>query len=268
MAQKGAPKKDKQNLVARLGWRDKEVELLTKQYATAMAQPEDPGDMIRAVKGGEAVELALGTNKKKGVSGLAYASVGVTTADAVKWKGDGLLPRAFHPLMALHSDSWDWVRQCLPAAQLDVVDAANRVLITIFGPQSAGMSNHSDVLPTASWHAHLHGAKLWTVCSPTNEGQCFEGVLTAGQILWYGAFWYHETECMEDNTVTFAGSGADYSTNLHHQKFKGRFTPGGDAVKGLAVAIMRENCENTDDDDLSAISQKSCKALAKCASKL
>ena len=104
------------------------------------------------------------------------------------------------PLHAHH-----WVDECFE----DSPDAASEWHMKtdwkalLAGSRGAGMYNHSDSLQVGSWHAHVAGRKWWHLC---RRGECYEGIVEAGQILTYGAGWYHETQCVDTPTITLTGS--------------------------------------------------------------
>ena len=72
------------------------------------------------------------------------------------------------------------------------------------GNRGAGMSNHTDALLVGAWHAHVAGRKRWTLCGAS--AGCFEGVVEAGEVLFYGAGWAHETMCLATPTVSVSRS--------------------------------------------------------------
>ena len=70
------------------------------------------------------------------------------------------------------------------------------------------MFNHSDSLRTSSWHGHVEGRKYWIVCSGKRSGnpECFESILHAGEILYYGKDWFHTTQNIDTPTTTITGT--------------------------------------------------------------
>ena len=75
------------------------------------------------------------------------------------------------------------------------------------GARGAGMRNHTDALHTGSWHAHVAGRKKWRICGGDDaHSQCFEDVVEAGEVLYYGARWSHETLCLETPTISVSSA--------------------------------------------------------------
>ena len=91
------------------------------------------------------------------------------------------------------------------------------------GTRGAGMYNHSDTLPTASWHAHVLGNKWWRVCGSVGEGsECYQGTLRPGEILYYPPGWFHETRIVDDlaltltQAVAFGFNALSLATHVQH----------------------------------------------------
>ena len=102
----------------------------------------------------------------------------------------------------LQNDWWLW--SCLKRKSLvDEFHIKTHWKIMLMGSAGAGMHNHSDSLLTSSWHAHLKGEKWWHLCSPDPQQGCMESVIKAGEILYYGVGWHHETQNLETPTTTY-----------------------------------------------------------------
>jgi len=106
--------------------------------------------------------------------------------------------------------------------------------MVLIGSRGAGMFNHQDVLRTASFQAQVHGAKRWHLCAPSESrvlygaGQvdtfdpdytrfplyeqsrhCFDDVVTAGEMVFYPADWWHQTENVQAPSVALTDTIMD-----------------------------------------------------------
>ena len=196
-----------------------------------------------------------------------------------------------HPLVQ-DSPAGRKVAGCLSATERAELELVLRWRMLVVGNVGAGMENHFDTLPTASWHLHLRGEKLWTVCSPRKPGEpedpdgadaqlsvgddeydsdsaaqrgetgplpnadCFEGMLQAGEVIYYGKGWYHETECFSAPTITVSGTSIPAR---HAEKFERQ--------------MMRDDCAPAADFrdsgerfawGMDVISKETCAAYARC----
>lgn len=103
--------------------------------------------------------------------------------------------------------------------------------------QGAGMFNHQDVLRTSSWQAQLFGAKRWHICSPTQsrflyragdvdafdpdytrfplfaQAQCMEDVVEGGEMIFYPADWWHQTENVRTPSISASSSVIDHNNH-------------------------------------------------------
>ena len=104
-----------------------------------------------------------------------------------------------------------WPERCLGGALALEWSLKTHWAQLAVGARSTGMANHTDALLTGSWHAQLAGSKSWRLCPPSGDGRggsdddssaCFEGVLSAGEVLVYGAAWSHATRALETPTIS------------------------------------------------------------------
>lgn len=93
---------------------------------------------------------------------------------------------------------------------------AHWLMLMVGGVESSlGMHMHVDALPTSSWQLQLQGAKRWLLCPPAARGYCGRGIddpdaaitlcgddeeaaclsatVSAGELLYYPARWWHRT---------------------------------------------------------------------------
>lgn len=133
----------------------------------------------------------------------------------------------------------DWLSSCLGTKEL--VDEFTRKLhwrMTLIGSIGAGMFNHHDVLRTSSWQAQLTGGKKWHICAPNQRpylygaglvdcfhpdyekyplfkyARCWEGVVNAGEMVFYPRDYWHQTENTHTPSVAISASILDaYSYN-------------------------------------------------------
>lgn len=133
-----------------------------------------------------------------------YLHLQLTPAMWANLQDDGLIPSGaglVHQLL----DANEWLRSCLSAPQAAEYHVKLHWKMVIAGTRGAGMYNHTDYLGAGSWHAHLFGSKWWRLCGPETAGwRCVEGVVRAGEVLFYGGAWSHHTQCVEDTTVTIS----------------------------------------------------------------
>lgn len=103
--------------------------------------------------------------------------------------------------------------------------------MVVIGTEGAGMFNHYDVLPTASFQLQVHGAKRWHVCAPDQRpflygvaggvdafypklsrhpafahARCWEDVVRAGEIIFYPKSYWHQTENQITPSVAYSSS--------------------------------------------------------------
>ena len=108
----------------------------------------------------------------------------------------------------------------------------------LIGDTDAGMYFHNDHLAAASWQAAVVGRKRWVLCRNEDtdifrgragmkpdarrlpidafepdserfprfaEAHCADVVVSPGEILYYPAYWYHQTRCLDPITLGVTG---------------------------------------------------------------
>ena len=103
---------------------------------------------------------------------------------------------------------------CLGEAMAAEWELKSHWAMLLVGTRGAGMLNHTDSLGVGSWHAHLTGRKWWYLSAAPmalrhraeSGRRCWEGVVEAGEVLYYGRNWWHETQCIDTPTVTLSQS--------------------------------------------------------------
>ena len=121
-------------------------------------------------------------------------------------EANGDLPKNRH--IHTKGDRW-WMSRCLKSKKVrEEYHIKTHWKIVLVGSRGAGMFNHSDSLRTSSWHGHVEGRKYWIVCSGERSGnpECFESILRAGEILYYGKDWFHTTQNIDTPTTTITGT--------------------------------------------------------------
>ena len=95
------------------------------------------------------------------------------------------------------------------------------------------MFNHQDVLRTSSYQAQVAGAKRWHVCAPSEShwigpaggvdafdpdydkypnfrhARCFDDVVETGEMIFYPADYWHQTENVRTPTISVSSSIMD-----------------------------------------------------------
>jgi len=133
------------------------------------------------------------------------------------------------PAQFREDDSWLLhVRQrCLHSTALqDLFTLRTHWRMVIIGNRGAGMFNHQDVLRTASYQAQLAGSKRWHLCDPSqsrylygagtvdtfdpdydryplfHQARCYEDIIEAGEVIFYPADYWHQTENLATPTIS------------------------------------------------------------------
>ncbi len=138
-------------------------------------------------------------------------------------------------------------RECDPHPTANMLPPSHSSLFSFFffflfslsPPQGAGMFNHQDVLRTASFQAQVLGSKRWHLCSPSQsrflygageldtfdpdynrfplyaQASCYEDVVEEGEVIFYPADWWHQTENVRAPSVALTTTVID--TNNHVQ---------------------------------------------------
>jgi hypothetical protein len=133
-----------------------------------------------------------------------------------------------------------WMNECLRGAGATPEDGKRleeefttklHWRMIVMGSEGAGMFNHYDVLPTASFQVQVHGAKRWHICAPDQRSflygvrngvdafypdysrhpmfthaRCWEDVVQAGQIVFYPKSFWHQTENQVLPSVAYSSS--------------------------------------------------------------
>mmetsp|Transcript_5373 Transcript_5373/g.8162 ORF Transcript_5373/g.8162 Transcript_5373/m.8162 type:complete len:273 (-) Transcript_5373:76-894(-) len=125
----------------------------------------------------------------------------------------------------LHGDGW--MDTCLPDSEglKSEFHIKTHWKVVFVGTRGSGMFNHSDSLLTSSYHAHIRGSKWWYVCSPKLQAvpSCYESVVSPGEVLLYGSGWTHETQNLNNPTITVTGTRVDahnfksVASRLYHE---------------------------------------------------
>jgi hypothetical protein len=140
------------------------------------------------------------------VDGCKYIHLQLTPEMWTVLESAGDIPVKRH--LHLEGDRW-WMRRCLKdPAVLEEYHLKTHWKIILIGSIGSGMFNHSDSLMTASWHAHIQGKKWWYVCSPQDQvpQRCYESILEPGEVLYYGAGWFHATRNLDHPSMTITGT--------------------------------------------------------------
>jgi ribosomal protein L16 Arg81 hydroxylase len=121
------------------------------------------------------------------------------------------------------------------------------------------MFNHQDVLRTSSYQAQVAGAKRWHVCAPDQsryigpaggvdafdpdytayplfrKAQCYDDVVETGEMIFYPADYWHQTENIRTPTISVTSTVMDQNNyeliiaelvaECRTQKFKWGFSP-------------------------------------------
>jgi hypothetical protein len=181
------------------------------------------------------------------IQGCSYIHLQLTPAMWSQLEEIGDIPKNRH--VHTEGDQW-WMRRCLEDPEVRAeFHLKTHWKIILIGSRGSGMFNHSDSLLSTSWHGHVQGKKWWYVCSPKGFGYegpqiCFESVLVPGEVLYYGAGWFHETRNLDFPSMTITG------TVIHKQNFE------------LIADKFLSECAH---DSLNfKLSGKLCDALDKC----
>jgi Cupin-like domain len=153
----------------------------------------------------------------------------------------------------------EWLDSCLSTDELRQ-EYTKRVhwRMVLIGTKGAGMFNHIDVLRSSSWQAQVAGAKRWHLCEPDQtpymytagavdcfypnyektplfeHAKCFEGIAHAGEMIYYPADTWHQTENHETPSISVSSTMVDHNNfriltdelknECGWQKFKWRFS--------------------------------------------
>jgi len=122
---------------------------------------------------------------------------------------------AKQPLPKAFNDKW-WKDDCLAAHEVGF-DIAVHWNLMLIGERHAGMFNHKDYLPTASFQIQLEGEKKWHLCAPDQDefmynagdvdtffpdydtfpkfrdATCLQTTLEAGDVIYYPEDYWHQT---------------------------------------------------------------------------
>jgi hypothetical protein len=105
--------------------------------------------------------------------------------------------------------------------------------MVLIGTRGAGMFIHQDVLRTSSWQAVVSGGKRWFICAPSEnqylyragkvdawnpdyetyplfaQADCYEGEVWKGDMIYYPADYWHQTENLETPTICASSTIGD-----------------------------------------------------------
>ena len=133
-------------------------------------------------------------------------------------------------LPSVFDDTW-WLNQCFDNDNMRsfALKALHWRMIVI-GERHAGMFNHKDYLPTASYQIQLEGRKKWHLCSPYNDpymynaayvntfepdyikapefqkAKCIQTILNPGDVLYYPDNYWHQTLNLDTYTSAIGSS--------------------------------------------------------------
>ena len=127
-----------------------------------------------------------------------------------------------------------WLNDCLPSVELrDMYMKRTHWRMMLIGSKGAGMFNHMDVLRTSSWQAQFVGKKIWHICDPSQgfalygagkidvfhpdyqtyprfaEADCYEGVVEAGEFIYYPMDYWHQTRNLETPSISITSTMVD-----------------------------------------------------------
>lgn len=146
----------------------------------------------------------------------------------------GALPKLFSH--EFHNQSW--MLRCLHDQQtVDDFMLSTHWRMLLVGNDMSGMFNHKDTLEAGSWQAQISGRKRWHLCAPSQDpyvgraGQvdsfrphydkypafenatCTDDVVGPGEIIYYPANYWHQTESLRDNhrrpSIAISGTVVD-----------------------------------------------------------
>ena len=124
----------------------------------------------------------------------------------------------------------DWIHKCLKNKDdVDNFFRVNQWNMLLIGEEGTGIFFHHDHLASASWQAHVVGRKEWIVC-PYDQTQfignaggvhafdpdyskypnfaralCGKTTAGPGDLLYYPAYWWHTTKCLDRPTIGITG---------------------------------------------------------------
>eukprot|EP00501_MAST-03F_sp_TOSAG23-6_P001282 GSMAST32.ASY1.ANO1.1330.1 assembled CDS len=175
----------------------------------------------------------------------------------------------------------DWLYQCVPDPEdVDNFLRVNQWNMLLIGEIGTGMFLHHDHLAAASWQAHIIGRKEWIIC-PYNQSHligntkkggehimpfdnvdyttfpnfsqafCGREILSPGEILYYPAYWWHATQCLDRPTIGITGllvGNEDERSDIG----------GTTSVHERFASDILAKCQNCWDDDCHDINCRKC----------
>lgn len=125
----------------------------------------------------------------------------------------------------------DWIQKCMPDPKdVDNFYRVNQWNMLLIGETGTGIFLHHDHLAASSWQAHIVGRKAWVIC-PYDQSKflskmvldllpwdpdykrfpefakahCGRVIAEPGDLLYYPAYWYHTTKCLDSPTIGLTG---------------------------------------------------------------
>jgi hypothetical protein len=179
----------------------------------------------------------------------------------------------------------DWIKDCMPkTADIDNFYRVNQWNMLLIGETGTGIFFHHDHLAASSWQAHVVGRKRWVMCPYDDtdlfstdiftfepdydrhpqfaQATCASVVVEPGEILYYPAYWWHQTQCLDRPTIGVTGLMVGVEDNRRDVDFK---------VHEQFYKDIRKKCANPGEDisikwpgAAPPISEGVCKSMKKC----
>jgi len=222
-------------------------------FSTAMEELLEPS---------EAFEL-----NKIGSRGGRYLHLNM---GAALWRSyfGGMLASAHFPPNLLSTDVW--LREAFDTdAERDDFTIGTHWRMLLVGTEGAGMFHHQDILKTASTQFQVTGYKTWHICAPSEtpflsvehdmfspdyerwpaalNARCYLDVLAPGEILFYGADYWHQTLNTPANSGELAVSITDTLVDPNN-------------FERVKVGLL-EKCKNPTPFNRGGLTAEACKRL-------
>ena len=122
----------------------------------------------------------------------------------------------------------DWIHKCMETdALIDNFYRVNQWNMMLIGEENTGIFLHHDHLAAASWQGHVVGRKEWVICPYDQtryldtdihtfdpdydkwpdfaKAKCGRVVAQPGELIYYPAYWWHQTKCLDRPTIGITG---------------------------------------------------------------
>ena len=159
---------------------------------------------------------------------LRITNTAGSKAEAAAARGEGAEDGRYLPNAMWTED--DWIHKCLKSEHdVDNFFRVNQWNMLLIGEAGTGIFFHHDHLASASWQAHVVGRKEWIVC-PYDQTHligkaggvhafdpdyrkypgfaralCGRTTAGPGDLLYYPAYWWHTTQCLDRPTIGITG---------------------------------------------------------------